>query len=53
MINAPKTPALPRPQDPPTRAAASDSWRSRRDARGSLPWTTRTACAVLDGGCEY
>ena len=30
-------------QDPPTRAAASDSDRSLRDARGSLPLTTGTA----------
>jgi hypothetical protein len=31
-------------QGPPTRAAASDSWRSLRVARGSLPLTTGTAC---------
>jgi hypothetical protein len=30
-------------QGPPTRAAASDSWRSLRDARGSLPLTSGTA----------
>ena len=30
-------------QGPPTRAAASDSWRSLRVARGSLPLTTGTA----------
>jgi hypothetical protein len=27
-------------QDPPTRAAASDSWRSHSSARGSLPLTS-------------
>lgn len=31
-------------QEPPARAAASDSWRSLRDARGALRLTTRTAC---------
>ena len=30
-------------QAPPTRVAASDSWRSLRDARGSLLLTTGTA----------
>jgi alkanesulfonate monooxygenase SsuD/methylene tetrahydromethanopterin reductase-like flavin-dependent oxidoreductase (luciferase family) len=43
-----RTPAPPRPQVPPTRAAASDPKASRRAARGSLPWTTGTASAVLD-----
>jgi hypothetical protein len=31
------TPAPMHQQAPPTRAAASDSWRSLRVARGSLP----------------
>jgi hypothetical protein len=35
-------------QAPPTRAAASDSWRSLRVARGSLLSTTGTASGVLD-----
>ncbi len=43
MINALKTPALSRPQDPPTRPAASDPWWSAgragpsRGRPGSLP----------------
>ena len=36
-------PAPPAVQDQPTRAAASDSGRSLRDARGSLPTATTTA----------
>ena len=31
-------------QEPPARAAASDSWWSLRDARGALRLTARTAC---------
>ena len=31
-------------REPPARAAASNSWRSLRDARGALRLTTRTAC---------
>jgi len=41
-------PAPVRQQGPPTRAAASDSWRSLRVARGSLPLTTGTASVALD-----
>lgn len=48
MTRVPLTPAPVGPQAPPTRAAASDSWRSLRDARGALLWTTGTACTVLD-----
>ena len=48
MTTKHRTPAPPRPQVPPTRAAASDPRASRRAARGSLPWTIRTASAVLD-----
>lgn len=41
---APSLPPAPEGQQgPPTRAAASDSWRSLRDARGSLPLTSGTA----------
>jgi hypothetical protein len=40
----PNTPPAPEGQQvPPTRAAASDSWRSLRSARGSLPLTSGTA----------
>jgi hypothetical protein len=41
---------LPAPvgrQGPPARAAASDSWRSRRDARGPLLSTTGTAAPTV------
>ena len=48
MIRMTLTPAPVGPQEPPTRAAAIDSWWSLRVARGSLLWTTGTACAVLD-----
>ncbi len=48
MIIGHSTPAPGSPQGPPTRIAASDSWRSLRNARGSLPWTTGTASATLD-----
>ncbi len=48
MIRANLTPAPVGPQEPPTRAATSDSWQSLRAARGSLLWTTRTASTVLD-----
>jgi len=34
-------------QVPPARAAAFDSWRSLRSARGSLLLTTGTACAAV------
>jgi hypothetical protein len=34
-------------QAPPTRAAAFDSWRSLRSARGSLLLTTGTAYAAV------
>ena len=41
---APSLPPAPEGQQgPPTRAATSDSWRSLRDARGSLPLTSGTA----------
>ena len=40
-----KTPAPEGQQGPPTRVAASDQGRSLRDARGSLPLTSGTACA--------
>ena len=39
-----QTPAPVHQQGPPTRLAASDSLRSLRDARGSLPLMTGTAC---------
>ena len=56
MIEISLTPDPVGPQGPPscwhaygmTRAAASDSWQSLREARGSLLWTTGTACTVLD-----
>jgi len=48
MICKHLTPAPVGPQVPPTRAAPPDSWRSLRVARGALPWTTGTACVVLD-----
>ena len=48
MIRANLTPTPVGQQAPPTRAAASDSWRSLRGARGPLLLTTGTACAVLD-----
>ena len=48
MIGTNLTPAPVGPQEPPTRAAAINQWRSLRGARGSLLWTTGTACAVLD-----
>jgi hypothetical protein len=35
-------------QEPPARAAAFDSWRSLRSARGSLLLTTGTGCVALD-----
>jgi hypothetical protein len=35
-------------QGPPTRAAASDSWRSLRSARGPLLLTTGTGSVALD-----
>jgi hypothetical protein len=35
-------------QGPPARAAAFDSWRSLRSARGPLLLTTGTASAALD-----
>jgi hypothetical protein len=35
-------------QAPPARAAASDSWRSLRSARGALLSTTGTAYCDLD-----
>ena len=47
MIAPHLTPAPVGPQEPPTRAAAVDPWRSLRVARGSLLWTTGTACALL------
>jgi hypothetical protein len=34
-------------QAPPARAAAFDSWRSLRSARGPLLLTTGTACAAV------
>jgi hypothetical protein len=34
-------------QGPPARAAAFDSWRSLRGARGSLLLTTGTGCAAV------
>ena len=40
-------------QGPPTRAAALDSWRSLRVARGSLPLTTGTGSVVLDEKGEH
>jgi hypothetical protein len=46
------TPAPVGQQGPPTRAAALDSWRSLRVARGTLPLTTGTACAALDATSE-
>ncbi len=48
MIRTNLTPAPVGPQGPPTRAAAIDSCRSLRAARGSLLGTTGTACTVLD-----
>jgi hypothetical protein len=36
-----------------TRAAALDSWRSLRVARGSLPLTTGTVSAALDEKGEH
>ena len=47
MIAPHLTPAPVGPQEPPTRAATIDVRRSLRGARGSLLWTTGTACAVL------
>jgi hypothetical protein len=35
-------------QVPPARAAASDSWRSLRSARGSLLLTSGTGAVALD-----
>ena len=44
MTDKTRVPPAPEGQQgPPTRAAASDSWRSLRDARGSLPLTSGTA----------
>ena len=42
------TPAPVHQQVPPARAAASASCGARRDARGSLPLMTGTACVELD-----
>lgn len=42
------TPAPVHQQAPPARVAASASGGARRDARGSLPLMTGTACAALD-----
>ena len=47
------TPAPVGQQAPPTRAAASDSWRSLRVARGSLLLTTGTGSTVLDVRAEH
>ena len=47
MITRHRTHAPVGPQAP-TRAAASDSWRSLRDARGAHLWTTGTASPELD-----
>ena len=47
MIAPHLTPAPVGPQEPPTRAAAIDVRRSLRGARGSLLWTTGTACTCL------
>jgi hypothetical protein len=41
------TPAPVGQQGPPARAAAFDSWRSLRSARGSLLLTTGTVYAAL------
>jgi hypothetical protein len=41
-------PALVGQQEPPARAAASDSWRSLRSAHGPLLLTTGTASVALD-----
>jgi len=48
MIWIPLTPAPVGPQGPPTRAAALALWMALRGARGSLLWTTGTACTELD-----
>ena len=49
MTAVPAIPPAPVGQQaPPTRAAASDSWRSLRVARGSLLLTTGTASVALD-----
>ena len=44
------TPAPVGQQAPPTRAATPAVGEPLRDARGSLLWTTGTACTVLDEG---
>ena len=49
MTVVPSIPPAPVGQQvPPARAAASDSWRSLRSARGSLLLTTGTASVALD-----
>ena len=49
MTTIPRRPPAPVGQQaPPTRAAALDSWRSLRVARGSLLLTTGTASVALD-----
>ena len=49
MNVAPSIPPAPvGQQGPPARAAASDSWRSLRGARGSLLLTTGTGSVALD-----
>jgi hypothetical protein len=61
VTNVPDIPPAPEGQQgPPTRAAASDSWRSLRVARGSLPLTSGTASRrskqdtrKLDGNREH
>ena len=53
MITANLTPAPVGQQGPPTRAAASPVRMALRDARGSLPLTTGTACSELDERLKY
>jgi len=47
-VSPPRTPAPVGQQSPPTRIAASAVWKALRNARGSLPLTTGTACTELD-----
>ena len=54
MSTIPRIPPAPvGQQGPPTRAAALDSRRSLRVARGSLPLTTGTASVALDEKGEH
>ena len=49
MSVVPNIPPAPEGQQaPPARAAASNSWRSLRSARGSLLLTSGTGCVPLD-----